>query len=191
MERKESRGEARLRKKIDKLTVEKQKNVRLSNSVEISNKYIRSSVKPDLTKTPRSKSPENYKICYFSWCATQSDTVGRWKWGEERQWSDREYSRTIKARMDSYNNNCWNDVETMTYNGKGGVRKLLNKYQPLDSLCANARARWLELETLSEFEELFRFRLGTDKRIWGIRIQHHFFMVWYEREHRICPPEND
>jgi hypothetical protein len=40
---------------------------------------------------------------------------------------------------------------------------------------------------LAEFEELFRLRLGSNRRIWGVRIQHHFYMVWYERSHKICP----
>lgn len=186
MGNKTRKKEARLKINLEKLS-NNNKNVRLSDSVEIKGKYIRSSEIPDLTKTPRSKSPENYKNYFFSWCTTHSDTSGDWSWIEARQWSDKEYSQTINPHMNAHNNDSWNDVENKTYNGKGHFRKRRNKYQPLDSLCVEAQQRWLELELLSQFEELFRFRLGSYKRIWGIRIQHHFYLVWYERKHKICP----
>jgi len=50
----------------------------------------------------------------------------------------------------------------------------------VDSLHVEAQKRWYELE-LSQFDELFRLRLGSKKRIWGVRIEHHFYMIWYER----------
>lgn len=182
-----NKQESRLQRKIDKLAKNKEKNARLSTSIDIQPKYIRSTATPSLEKIPRSNPPDNYKTDYFAWCDTKADTIGSWKWAEDRQWSNDEYATIIKRHLDSHHNSCWNDVETMTYNGVHGVRKLLNKYQPIDSLCSIAQKRWLELDDLSQFDELFRFRLGTDRRIWGIRIDHHFFMVWYERHHKICP----
>lgn len=65
--------------------------------------------------------------------------------------------------MNAHSNDSWNDVEYKTYNGRGNFQKRLNEYQPLDSLCVEAQQRWLELELLSQFEELFRFRLGSYK----------------------------
>ena len=190
MAEKTSKSEARLQRQLDKLTKTQAKNARLSELIEIKDKYIRLAVKPPLEVTPRSTLPENYKKIYFSWCETHSDTEGDWSWNEPRQWTEDEYTQTIKPHMDGHNNDSWNDVENKTYNGSNGFRKLYNKYQPLDSICDEAQLRWIDKELLAEFEELFRLRLGTGKRIWGIRIQHHFYMVWYERNHKICPIKN-
>jgi len=189
MTKKLSKKEARLQRKLEKLAKNTEKNVRLSDSVEVKDKYIRVSVKPKLEKNPRAVSPLNYKTCYFSWCHTQSDIDGSWTWkgGEPRAWSEDEYNKTIAPHFCSYDGDSWNDVEQKDYNGKGGIRKLLNKYQPLSSVCIEAQERWKSLDDLSQFDEFFRFRLGSDRRVWGVRIQHHFYMVWYERYHQICP----
>ncbi|BCS54070.1 hypothetical protein [Geobacter sp. SVR] len=185
-----SKAEARIQRNIEKLAKTRDKNVRLSENIRIEDKYIRVSEAPSLEKNPRSTNPDNYKTCYFSWCHTRSDTAGDWGWNESRLWTDQEYSETIKPHMDAHRNDSWNEVETKTYSGRFKYRKLLNKYQPLDSLCGEAQTRWGELEGLAEFETLFRLRLGDKKRIWGIRLQHHFFMIWYERNHKICPVDN-
>ncbi|MDM8542013.1 hypothetical protein QUF90_13080 [Desulfococcaceae bacterium HSG9] len=187
MTQKKSKKELRILRKLTKQKKQKNKNARLSSSVVIENKIIRSHHKPDIIKHPRSADPENYKKYYFSWCLNQADIIGRWTWGEPRQWSDNEYSDAIRPHMNSHNNDSWNNVESKTYNGKGGYRKSLNKYQPLCSLVKEAQRRWWGIDLISQFEELFRLRLGSSKRIWGVRIQHHFYMIWYERHHRIYP----
>lgn len=124
-------------------------------------------------------------------CVTHADLEGFWSWGEPRRWSDVEQIKDINGHLDILLNNTWNEIETQTYNGADGYRKPLNKYQTLDSLCAEAQDRWINNPELEEFESLFRFRRGSKKRLWGIRVQHHFFLIWYERKHKICRPEND
>jgi hypothetical protein len=182
-----NKKEIRLQRKLEKQVKRTGKSVRLSQEIEIKDKYIRSSVSPDLTKIARYPSPDNYKKYYFSWCNTHSDKENHWSWGEPRAWSDDEYKNTIKSTLDNSINNSWQEVEAKTYNGSGGFRKILNKYQSLDSICNEAQLRWCDADYISQFEELFRFRVGSGKRIWGIRVQHHFFVVWYERQHKICP----
>lgn len=190
MTKRPSKKEARLLRKAAKEPKKIEKSVRLSSSIEIKDKYIRASIKPDLVKIPRSTSPNNYREYYLTWCVSNSDTDDDWSWNEPRQWSDAEFTETIKPHMDGCSSNAWKDIEVHSYNGKKGFRKLSNKHQPLNSICEEAQSRWLSLEGLLEFDELFRFRLGTNKRIWGVRILHHFYLVWYERNHLICPIKN-
>ncbi len=187
-----SKAAKRLIRRNDKLAKQNDKSVRLSGNIEIDEKYIRIDVAPELVKSPRASSPYNYKECYFSWCHSYSDQEGNWTWKnqEPRTWSAGEESNTIVPHMNNLIRKPWAEVEKEDYNGKKGFRKRLNKYQPLDSICVEAQIRWLELPELSQFEEMFRLRLGSDKRIWGIRVNHHFFMVWYERYHQICPVKN-
>jgi hypothetical protein len=181
------RKERRLRRKNEKRAKEKEKNARLSQSVVLPNRGIRSLEIPPIVKSPRSIDSRDYLKYFFKWDISEADLLGEWSWGEPRKWNDTEYSRVIESHFSSQTGNIWEEIETQTYDGAGRSRRLKNKEQPLDSLIIEAQERWRDFEKLSEFENLFRFRLGTDRRVWGVRIQHCFFIVWYERHHCICP----
>jgi hypothetical protein len=183
---KKSKAEARREKQLQKQAKQKKKSVVLSSSVQVKDRFIRSEIRPSFSKKPRSPNPYQYKNNYFSWCCSLADTDDLWPWGEPRQWSDEEYSGIIEPHLNNYKNHSWAQVEAETYNGRGGRRSFLNKYQSVCSLRNEAQERWSELD-LFEFDELFRFRLGSQKRIWGFRVEYHFYMIWYERQHCICP----
>ena len=190
-QRKMSKKEDRIKRQNEKKLKDQQKKVRLAKNVEVSSKLIRVTEKPDLTKIPRSVDADNYKNHYFSWCVSEADLEGVWSWGEVRKWEEEEYLNTIEPHFQALDNNSWQEVETQTYNGASNQRKNLNKYQRLNSICEEAQQRWQDIEIISQFEVLFRLRLGTSRRIWGVRVQHHFFIVWYERHHQIYPLERD
>ena len=190
-QRKMSKKEDRIKRQNEKKLKDQQKKVRLAKNVEVSSKLIRVTEKPDLTKIPRSVDVDNYKNHYFSWCVSEADLEGVWSWGEVRKWEEEEYLNTIEPHFQALDNNSWQEVETQTYNGASNQRKNLNKYQRLNSICEEAQQRWQDIEIISQFEVLFRLRLGTSRRIWGVRVQHHFFIVWYERHHQIYPLERD
>lgn len=192
MSQKLSKSEERIKRKNEKSLKQQTKNVRLAQNVIITSKPIRIETKPDITKLPRIQVDNiDYKDCALSWDTNLADTEGKWTWGELRQWSTQESCDIIEPHFLALANNTWKEIETLTYNGSGRHRRLLNKHQPLESICNEAQQRWIEDDTRSQFEELFRFRLGTNRRVWGIRFQHHFFMIWYERHHRICPIDNE
>ena len=190
-QRKMSKKEDRIKRQNEKKLKDQQKKVRLAKNVEVSSKLIRVTEKPDLRKIPRSVDVDNYKNHYFSWCVSEADLEGVWSWGEVRKWEEEEYLNTIEPHFQALDNNSWQEVETQTYNGASNQRKNLNKYQRLNSICEEAQQRWQDIEIISQFEVLFRLRLGTSRRIWGVRVQHHFFIVWYERHHQIYPLERD
>ena len=186
-----SKKEERIKRQNEKKLKEQTKKVRLAQNIEVSSKLVRATEKPDLRKIPRSVNADDYKNHYFSWCVSEADLEGVWSWGEVRKWEEEEYLNTIEPHFQALDNNSWQEVETQTYNGASNQRKNLNKYQRLNSICEEAQQRWQDIEIISQFEVLFRLRLGTSRRIWGVRVQHHFFIVWYERHHKICPIERD
>jgi hypothetical protein len=189
---KQSKSEKRLEKLIQKIEKNKPNNVKLASGITPSSKSIRVDWKPELVKNPRLITPiDNYRNTYFSWCISHADRDGHWSWGEPRNWIDEEYTNEIENHFQNLSNNTWNEIENQKYNGAHNFQKLLNKYQPLDSICDEAQLRWQNDPDLAQFDQLFRFRRGTYKRIWGVRIMHHFYTVWYERNHRICPIEHD
>jgi hypothetical protein len=189
---KKSKAESRQERMLQKRDKNEQKNVRFALGISPFTKSIRLTWKPSFEKSPRLVFPiDNYKDTTFSWCVTRADTEGDWSWGESRGWRSNEYEKEIESHFNNLSNNTWKEIETQTYNGADGHRKLLNKYQTLDSICDEAQERWINDPDLAQFEQLFRFRRGTNKRIWGVRVYHHFFTIWYERKHKICPIEND
>lgn len=184
---KPSKSESRIERQNRKALKDKEKSARLSSSIEIPQKYIRTTEMPAFEKTPRSVDPDNYKDTMFSWSENNADRDDAWSWGENRDWSQEEFDDDIKSHLDSLNNLAWHEVETLTYNGAGKYRKRLNKYQNVESLCDEALGRWIDELEMADFEETFRLRSGSDRRIWGVRISHHFYLIWYERNHKICP----
>lgn len=186
-----SKKEERIKRQNEKKLKEQTKKVRLAQNIEVSSKLVRATEKPDLRKIPRSVNADDYKNHYFSWCVSEADLEGVWSWGEARKWEEEEYSKIIEPHFQALDNNSWQEVENQTYNAASTYRKNLNKYQHLNSICEEAQERWQDIEIISQFEVLFRLRLGTSRRIWGVRVQHHFFIVWYERHHKICPIERD
>lgn len=118
----------------------------------------------------------------MSWCVRKQDIEGAWSWSEPRAWSDTEFSQEICPPLDNLSGLRWQEIEKQS--SDTGHR--LHHQHEIDDLTAEARARWQELG-LEEFDTSFRFRMGNTKRAWGIIVRGHFFMVWWERHHRIYP----
>jgi hypothetical protein len=123
----------------------------------------------------------------LTWCSTQSDIKDKWSWGETRAWTEQEFSNDIKANFSEMQKLTWgmllNEQKVAV---KGGKQVPKHHYQDIQTLPKEARDRWTELD-LEQHETAFRFRFGNLKRAWGIRINAHFYLVWWERQHKIYP----
>lgn len=118
----------------------------------------------------------------MTWCARHADRDGHWSWGEARQWSEQEWCEEIKSTLNGLEKLDWKEIQCMTSDSS----HLMHHDQAVSSLCSEAQQRWLDLN-LEQFDVSFRFRMGNRKRAWGIELQGHFFLIWYEREHKIYP----
>lgn len=118
----------------------------------------------------------------MTWCARIADQFGQWSWGESREWSDSEWDTEILNGLNSLENLDWNEIQQMN----SDTGHLMHHDHDISSLCDEAVTRWFDLE-YEQFETLFRFRLGNLKRAWGIEVQGHFYLIWYERNHQIYP----
>ena len=188
-DKKLSKKEKRVIREAQKLEKQTEKNARFSDSIVIKDQFVRIGVTPSLDQFPSINVELNHHEAYFEWCFTQSDKEGSWSWkgGEPRNWSQDEEDQDLSPHLKGLGRSSWGQVEQMDYNGSKNYRKLLNKYQPIDSICKEAQERWFSIPEIAMAEELFRLRLGSNKRVWGFRINHHFFVIWYERYHQICP----
>ncbi len=57
-------------------------------------------------------------------------------------------------------------------------------------MISKAQSRLLHLK-LDDEEELFRFRLDGESRVWGIREGRVFRILWWDPGHEICPSAKD
>lgn len=124
----------------------------------------------------------------MTWCARHADCIGHWSWrsGDElhepRAWGGDEWLDPITHNMNHLEGMDWSEIENMI--SDSGLR--MHHGHDITDLCNDAIDRWLSLG-YEQFETIFRFRLGNTKRAWGIELQGHFYLIWYEREHNIFP----
>ena len=79
----------------------------------------------------------------------------------------------------------WTAVRQQT---AGGHYK--HHYQPVTSLCSPARRRLRDLELDDLDPQIFRFRDGNLKRLWGfVSSDGIFFAIWWDPNHKVYPTE--
>jgi len=58
-----------------------------------------------------------------------------------------------------------------------------------ETICTESQARLSDLQQYAD--EIYRFRLGNKRRLWGFRILNAFETLWYDPEHNIYPTDPD
>lgn len=178
--RKEARAERALLKQVNDV----EKKARLAVSfVERSESQPRIGKTPSNARLPRvGVNPEDYMQCRMTWCITKVDVEGAWSWGQQRQWSQQDYDNHINATLSSLAQLTWFEILQMYADGRKR-----HHGQALSTVESEAQDRWGQLDMVTD--DLFRFRLTGRQRAWGYRENAHFFMIWYDAEHKICPVE--
>jgi hypothetical protein len=82
----------------------------------------------------------------------------------------------------------WKEIRTQQVRGQ---RRTLARHhaQAVNTLCSEARNRLEELG-LDDWDELFRFRLEGDARLWGILSNESprvFYPIWWDPLHQVYP----
>jgi hypothetical protein len=121
----------------------------------------------------------------LTWCTTISDLEGEWSWQEQRCWTEEEWQTQILPNLSSLEKSTWSEIlfEQKTP-AKGGKSVPKHHSQELITLVKEAQNRWIEIG-LEEYDTAFRFRFANTVRAWGVRLEGHFYLVWWERHHKI------
>lgn len=140
----------------------------------------------DSGKAPRNReNPGSIMGLPVSICAeTKADTEGNWSWGQSRKWSDDDWSNSIAPKLIQFQNLTWAEVHAQNTGGR--ERHKSHHDMDICDLVQEAFDRWIEIG-LDEFDTTFRFRLQNQQRLWGVRIQAQFYVVWWDPEHRLYP----
>lgn len=132
---------------------------------------------PKQPKVGENKGRFGYQM---TWCVRKQDVEGAWSWGEPRAWDEAEYANEISVTLNALAGAGWNEIDK---HSSDSGHKLHHEHE-ISDIASEAIQRWRHLG-LEQYDTLFRFRMGNKKRAWGVVVRGHFFMVWWERHHRI------
>lgn len=123
------------------------------------------------------------------WDESTSDRKGQWSWGVERNWGDEIWRRDIRPKLSNFATMTWAEIErARVKSGKKGQKSRAAHHEmAISVICSEARSRAVEIALPAD--TLFRFRLGSKKRLWGYRIGAVFNLIWYDPTHEIYPVE--
>lgn len=77
----------------------------------------------------------------------------------------------------------WHELEKETF---GKNQKSKNHWVDVEDLIKPARVRLHELK-MDDQERLYSMRLTATQRVWGIRMQNYYRLLWFDFDHQICP----
>lgn len=203
MTKKKSKADKRQLRKDKKDEARKDKSVRFSSTSdnlaaktvkiapipEIASKTLRTHEAPEQSKSVYIPNEELFSIteCNLTWCTSHSDIDGEWSWREPRQWTEAEWQTEIHPNFKSLEKSTWYEIlYVQKVSASGGKRVPKNHPQEISTLVNEAQKRWI-LIGLEEYDTAFRFRFTGTIRAWGIKLGGHFYLVWWERKHKIYP----
>lgn len=136
-------------------------------------------------KTPKAIKDGSRFGSPVSWCTTRADCQDSWSWGEIRAWSQDEWENIIHPPFREFEQLTWREIDLFS----SDTGHKMHHGHEISDLIGEAQARWRNLN-LEQYDSVFRFRLGGQKRrAWGFIVQAHFHFVWWDRDHSIYPTE--
>jgi hypothetical protein len=202
MKDKPSKAERRQQRQEKKAQVDRVKSVKFSAGLddlavkavkiapipELALKTVKIQEKPKRSKSLYFPSEASFSnTCSLTWCTTVSDVEGEWSWREQRAWTEEEWQTQILPSFSALEKSTWSELlfEQKTP-ARGGRAVPKHHTQELMTVVQEAQERWIEIG-LEEYDTAFRFRFANTIRAWGIKLEGHFYLVWWERHHKIYP----
>lgn len=186
-EKERSRQDKAVRLGVD-MGGEGKKRVKIAPIPEIPSKVVKVHGVPNQSKSVYTATESGFSNdCHLTWCTTIADVEGEWSWQEPRAWTEEEWQTQISRNFAELERLTWSEIlfqQKTVAKGNKSVSK--HHFQEVETLVAEAQDRWLEIE-LEEYDVAFRFRFANTIRAWGIKLEGHFYLVWWERYHRIYP----
>ena len=124
----------------------------------------------------------------FSWTAQRVDEGHRGSWDWDLSAAE---SKKILQFLEDMSRLTWGEIDQHRTGGNSRHKK--HHSQEVKSLCREAQRRFPECFSKDEEipDQVYRFRFGGTERLWGIRVQGRFEMIWFDRNHKVYPTEPD
>lgn len=143
----------------------------------------RKTVAPSATQVP------SYRELKVEWDTSHLDQ----ECGTQCMWSWDMSAKEVKTLLEFMvitSKRTWAEIEDDVTNTRTSSHRK-HHGQPIDSLPRPALRR-LEVavpELKEAEEEIYRFRLGSTRRLWGFRSGHVFRLLWWDENHKVYPTE--
>lgn len=119
----------------------------------------------------------------MTWTEANADRVGSWSWGQDRDWAQPDWDGIIHPKLAEWTKLMWKEIDTFST----PTRHKSHHTMPCEELCEESQLRLMDLGHSGE--TIFRFRLGSSRRLWGFRVVSEFQILWYDPLHQIYPTE--
>lgn len=139
-------------------------------------KKPKSRIVPNVEKLPRASEARSYNIERPSW------RIGRMEFVDPFGWHvvSGDGLHLIRERLKAFESMTWNEI---LIHGKKQ-----NHSVAISDLCKDARDRLSDLYRGNlDLDELISLRLTGGERVWGIREEAVFSILWWDPHHRVCP----
>jgi hypothetical protein len=168
------KSEARIARKLERQLRHEQKSARLRATVTIPEAAPRAGADPG-----------SIYHTVMTWTDEHADRTDQWSWGQQRDWGPEVWTTVIEPKLKQWVLLRWSEIERFTTDN--GHR--MHHSMSTETICNEGQERLIEIDLY--VDELYRFRLGNKRRLWGRRIVSEFQIVWYDPEHRIYPTDPD
>jgi hypothetical protein len=171
------KGDARIARAVEKRLRQKEKTARLTARVRL----------PEL-RTPRlGADPGSIFQMQMAWHCDCADRKDSWSWGQARDWGDEAWAGVIEPKLNEFAKLLWREIDAFVT----GTGHKAHHSMPVENIDDEPQTRIDEL-AMEHDGDIFRFRLGAKKRLWGFRIVNVFEVLWYDPHHMIyqLDPEN-
>jgi hypothetical protein len=133
-------------------------------------------------KVARGPDAGEHKVT-FSFHYADHGHSGAWSWVSGAE------AEELVAFLCDIGSLTWNEIKSHMYNNKRESHRKHHS-QPVSSLCSEAQDRIGQLRLDEVFgEEIFRFRIGAKKRLWGFIAAGVFYILWWDGPHKVYPTE--
>lgn len=128
---------------------------------------------PDFAKKPRKdRSLTDIPLVSPVWQTGAIDLDGPWGW---KKIDHNLFFSNILPKIQNFEGMSWHEI-------LGRNSHEVN----IGQLSKNAQKRLADLK-LDDFETLVSLRLTGPQRVWGIKIQNVFKILWWDPNHEVCP----
>lgn len=115
------------------------------------------------------------------WIEEGADKDGSWSSGTPRAWCNDEWMAHVSPKAAQWVRLTWGEIHQLS--SESGHR--MHHLHKTEDIIQEAQHR---LHTIERYEEqVFRFRCGGAKRVWGLRYGAEFHVIWYDPMHEIYP----
>lgn len=122
---------------------------------------------------------------HMKWSCDDPDCGGEWSWGTPRQWRSEDWENVIRPKLNEWAKLLWREIDQFSSDSNHKMHHLMLT----DDIVTEAQSRMVEIEKFED--QIFRFRLGNKRRLWGHRVVNEFQIIWYDPNHEIYPTDPD